>query len=174
MNYYNYFLEKLKNKIKQSQGVRIYKRLDNLWKYTKLFNFETDKLCVLEKSINDILFEFNSTLGTVRIRLIHYFTYDEDILLEDGFKLEYSNYAGSTVFRIDTIIKKVIDIVPMLGEDLTAKDIDLAIYELEEYLFKTYGDIEEAWKKDTEYKKFQIELHKQQVKELESWEISKE
>lgn len=140
--------------------VKIYRRLLTLYRYITLFDLDTDRLKLLETGCNEFLVEFKSNLGTVRVGLRYY---------EDNCEIcmDYSNYAGSMVFYIDTYDSHIKELAPRLDGDLTAKDIDLAIYELEEYLRNTYGSIEEALETCNKAKKYFQKLHEQGIKELE-------
>lgn len=155
-------IKDLWNMINPWRETRLHKRLKNLWLYNCLYCFNTDRLHTLEKSGNDVLIEFKSNLGTVRI-FIDLWGYD----YEDDLKMEYYNYAGSTVFRIQAGRTWTPLVEPMLGENLTAHDIDLALLEIEEYLRDTYGDIDILWEEYIEYEKNKKKLHEEQVKELE-------
>ena len=105
---------------------------------------------------------FNSGLGTVKIELDADFAPD----CTKHYYLSYSNYVGSTVFKIDAC-KKRTEVTPMLGEYLMAEDIDLALYELESYLKVNLGTSKELEdKKNKEYKR-QLQLHEEQIKILE-------
>ena len=104
---------------------------------------------------------FNSGLGTVKVEV------DKDFGLDGTthYLLWYSNYAGSNVFQIDAT-RKNLDVKPLLGENMLAQDIDLALYELESYLQVNLGtskDIED--RKNNEYKR-QLQLHEEQLKIL--------
>lgn len=141
--------------------VTIYKRLKNLYKYCVMFDFENNDR--LKKKIignGDYALEFKSNLGTVQVII------QKDVFCYGEFILEYSNYAGSTVFTIDTLDTEILRVEPMLGEDLTAKDIDMALYELELYLQTTYGDVDDEWARHTNYKQYQYNLHKEEVNKL--------
>lgn len=155
-------IKDLWNVINPWQETELHKRLKNLWLFSCLYDFDTDKLRTLEKDTCSTLIEFKSNLGTVRVSLeLWGYSYEDDI------RIEYSNYAGSTVFRIQADRTWTPFVEPMLGEDLTAHDIDLALLEIEEYLRDTYGDINTLWEEYVEYEKNKKKLHKEQVKELE-------
>ena len=150
------------NKINPCKETGLHKRLKNLWLFNRLYDFNTDKLRTLEKSSNEVLFEFKSELGAVRVYL-ELWGYD----CNDDIKIEDLNYAGVLVFRIQAGRTWTPTVTPMLGEELTAKDIDLAIFEIEEYLRDTYGDIETLWEEHLAYEKNKKRLHREQVRELE-------
>ena len=104
---------------------------------------------------------FNSGLGTVKIE----FDKEHGIDGTPHYFMWYSNYAGTTVFKIDAT-KKDLQVTPMLGEILTAQDIDLAIYELESYLKVNLGTSKDLYdKKNNEYKRYLL-LHEEQLKLL--------
>lgn len=141
--------------------IRIYGRLESLWLYADIFDLNSDKLTVLEKPTeNDLTLEFKSDQGTVRVQLVRI----ENI---GGFQygLQYSNYAGSEVFEITTSPYWV-KVEPNLGINITADDIDLAIFELEDYLEQTFGDLAEAYSNYIVEQRKIKELHEQELKKL--------
>lgn len=111
-------------------------RLNNIFK--NLNNRETDNdLIILNKVVNKkclgmISIEFKSNLGTVRINL-HKSS-------KKYVELSYANYAGSFVFTLEAY-DNFLSVKPLLGEDIKARDIDLAIYELEQYLQNTQEEL---------------------------------
>ena len=146
----------------KEEEYRIYGRLENIWLYTEIFDLNSEKLTVLEKPTeDDVLLEFKSSLGTVRISLWRYF----DIFQNIRYGMEYSNYAGSTVFKLYTG-KTHLAAEPLLGENITADDIDLAILELEEYLEEKFGDIVTAYSEHLAEENRKKELHKKELEKL--------
>ena len=155
----------------------MFERLEALYRYSSVCSVEEleelDRITcdtynvtdtegnVVKKNKTPYIYYFNSGLGTVKIEV------DKDFGL-DGTKhylLWYSNYAGSNVFSID-VTRKDLKVKPMLGENMLAQDIDLALYELEFYLQVNLGsskDIED--RKNNEYKR-QLQLHEEQLKIL--------
>ena len=118
---------------------------------------EYGKEIILDKK-TPYRYYFNSGLGTVKIE----FDKEHSIDGTPHYFMWYSNYAGSTVFKIDAS-KKDLQVTPMLGEILTAQDIDLAIYELESYLQINLGTSKELYdEKNNEYKR-QLQLHQEQL-----------
>ena len=57
-------------------------------------------------------------------------------------------------------------VTPNLGVDLMAQDIDLAIFELECYLFEKHGDINIAYAKWNQEQKELKQLHHQELQKL--------
>ena len=114
----------------------MFTRLNNIFK--NLNNRETDNdLIILNKVVNKkclgiISVEFKSNLGTVRINL-HKSS-------KKYVELSYANYAGSFVFTLEAY-DNFLSVKPLLGEDIKARDIDLAIYELEQYLQNTQEEL---------------------------------
>lgn len=103
---------------------RIYKRLKHLYKYYKEFYILKDAL------------EFTSDLGLVRVRMVTDWSYIND------YHLSYANYAGTTVFEI-TANEDNTRVTPLLHPDkLSGRAVDLALLELETYLYNTHGDID--------------------------------
>ena len=145
---------------------RMFKRLETLYYYFKYVDANEDKINILEYDMDNtdkfIYFEFKSNLGPVRISLCRY------LLMELRYKLEFVNYAGANVFKIvSTNCNNWVE--PYLGQDLTAKDIDLAILELEQYLQNKYGSVESVMKKVEQSKLEEqsiIKLHDSEVKKL--------
>ena len=114
----------------------MFTRLNNIFK--NLNNRETyNDLIILNKVVNKkclgiISVEFKSNLGTVRINL-HKSS-------KKYVELSYANYAGSFVFTLEAY-DNFLSVKPLLGEDIKARDIDLAIYELEQYLQNTQEEL---------------------------------
>lgn len=154
----NLFYEILKKVGYKKKETRIFKRLRSLWRYCELCNLETDKIHVLEKDKTTILFEFQSNLGAVHVRIEDY--YNEFI------RIEYSNYAGSTVFCVFANATGIPEVEPRLGEKVTVEEIDLALLELETYLLETFGDSDKLWEEHLSYEKYAEELHNEQVRLL--------
>lgn len=144
----------------------MYNRLYNLYWYCKLFDLNSSKLQVLYKDIDkrnlkDVIeLQFKSNLGTVNIELQKCFD------LNCGhYVLNYANYAGSTVFAIYSYIHEN-EVEPQLGFNLKAHDIDLAIFELERYLFEMFGDIDQARERYKIKQENAKKLHEQELKKL--------
>lgn len=144
----------------------LFNRLDSMYHYFEFCDVESDKLKILDISSNgieaSIHFEFNSNLGPVRLELT------QAHLPFVVYSLDYSNYAGSTVFEIvanpgGNTVK------PKLGENLMAKDIDLALYEVEQYL-QQFGNIIELVKLEQEQEKAKQKLHEKELDKLERGE----
>ena len=132
---------------------KTYKRLYRIYQYCEEFYSNTFK-----NGFGTI--EFKSNLGDVRIEIIKGYNSLEDIYLS------YANYAGSTVFTI-TAYTTTFDVSPLLNDELTGHDVDLALYELEEYLYSTYGDINKILSdKEKDYKE-KLKRHRQELKILE-------
>lgn len=136
---------------------KTYKRLSRIYKYAETFYADTEHAGKLGKSY---LIEFHSALGDVRIEIIK-----KDFGQYD-YELSYANYAGSTVFSIQAS-KLEFDVSPLLSDNLSGHDVDLAVLELEEYLFLTYGDINKILKEREKERKLNLKRHKQELKVLE-------
>ena len=143
---------------------RLYERLSNLVKYFIIFNVQDDKITILEEKDYEnkdyfCLFDFNSDQGMVRVTL------SKHNIGFDLYNLEYTNYAGVQLFEIESNPEDNI-ITPNLGVDLMAQDIDLAIFELECYLFEKHGDINIAYAKWNQEQKELKQLHHQELQKL--------
>lgn len=119
------------------QQNRLYDRLKRIAKYCQEVTLDSaDKISINFSTEHSQRFYFQSALGTVQI----------DIYWCDSYiEIAYANYAGTLVFFIQSDSCKN-EVEPLLGETLTAHDIDLAILELEEYLMSTFGNIDEIIK----------------------------
>lgn len=155
----------------------MFERLESLFRYYRVCSVseleELDRITcdtydvtdaegnVVKKYKTPYTYYFKSGLGTVKIEV------DKDFGLDgtEHYLLWYSNYAGSNVFSIDAT-RKDLKVKPMLGENMLAQDIDLALYEFQSYLQVNLGsskDIED--RKNNEYKR-QLQLHEEQLKIL--------
>ena len=142
-----------------TKPTKIYSRIEKLWSYTRYFDLnELKNITVLDDSRSTILFEFESHLGKVRIAI------SNELIEHNQFWLEYANYAGSTVFEL-RVSKRETFIAPMLGKEINAKDIDLALYELESYLFSNLPDLEETKNKRI------VDIHEKQRRHEEQISI---
>lgn len=146
--------------------VEIYKRMDKLFAYIELADLnKLEKITVQPIRYNAIAEEtslsFESNLGLVKIDITKQFN--------GLYSMEYANYAGTTVFELKTGPFWV-EVVPMLGDELTAKDVDLAIYELEKYLYNNLGDIENIQKRQELIFNRKKDLHKKELTLLERGE----
>lgn len=157
-------LKKLFESVHKSNTM--YARLHNLYWYCKLFDLNTNKLQVLDCNmgpdvLNDsITLQFKSNLGTVKIKLTQWWN-----ITFYYYTLDYANYAGSTIFEIKSYPADN-EVDPQLGFNLKAEDIDLAIFELQRYLFDVFGDIEEARNKYLVKKEQAKKLHEEELKKL--------
>ena len=140
----------------------IFSRLQKLWEYTQYFNLnDLPDIHIVEDDNEYVVFQFESSLGTVQVKI------ENNMYIKSSFDLSYANYAGTTVFEIHAC-KYDTKVLPMLGEDLTAHDIDLALYEIEDYLFVNLPELEDQ-KRMLLAERLRVEkLHAQQVKELEN------
>ena len=107
----------------------IFKRLNCLFNSLYLCD-EIIGIKFIKKEIDnddtgEIIIEFSSDLGTVRISIEK----KSNFFIE----LSYANYAGSFVFTLKALPHNLI-VTPELGQYLFAKDIDLALYELEQHI----------------------------------------
>ena len=140
---------------------RMYTRLSNLFNYCTYLDLNEDKIQVLEEC-NDVAdyivrLEFKSKLGAVRIEIskccLGYYT------------LKYTNYAGIDVFSI-TAYQGGNDVKPLLGKQLTAENIDLAIFELEDYLYQKYGEVQPYVDSYNKTKNVEKKLHEKELSKL--------
>ena len=157
------FIEKLCNFFAPKE-CEMFKRLEKLFYYVELCDLSKLDKIQAQDVVCDGLAEtcdlyFHSNLGQVHITVIKQFN--------NVYKLSYANYAGTTVFEI-TAGQFWVDVKPMLGEHLKAKDVDLAIYELEQYLFNNLGDADDLVKKHNDLSNQRKKLHEEQIKLLEN------
>ena len=139
------------------QENRLFKRLVRISNYCNEFVINSaDKINVRYSSNNQQHFYFQSALGTVEIELCRGYFF---------VQMNYANYAGTTVFNICSNSCKN-EVTPLLGEDLTAHDIDLAILELEEYLNATFGDVDEAIKARMLRENEKLAKHEEELRKL--------
>lgn len=144
---------------------RMFSRLETLDKYFQSCEINDSKMRVRENTLKEkdgtVLFEFISNQGTVLVNLFRYYL--------DGitYQFSYTTYAGIKLFEIEAT-RDCLDVKPCMGYsyNVDAKNIDLAILELEEYLKLTYGDIDEKWEQYQLEEKLAWESHKEQLKEL--------
>lgn len=142
--------------------VEMYKRMEKLFYYIELCDLDKlERIQTRPIEYNPIAEEavinFQSNLGTVEIKLIKQFN--------DVFSMEYANYAGTTVFTLKTG-RFWVDVIPLLGDTLKARDVDLAIYELEQYLYNNLGEIDNLLEKHNQLEKETKERHKEELKLL--------
>ena len=142
----------------------LYERLQNIMLYFKNVDVDQGKIHVIhnELPILDpwIQFEFQTIYGTVRIKLSRIY------IGEYEYIFDYVDYTGCYAFTIKTTQTRT-HIKPLLIGDIKAKDIDLSIYELEQYLKSQYGDIQDI----LDMKKQEEKLHKQEVDKLVKGEV---
>lgn len=136
---------------------RTYKRLKRIYTYAKTFE-PMVQTCYDGKFV----INFHSELGPVMVEI------EWDIMVNWWiYRLNYANYAGSTVFTVMASPENF-DVIPTLGENLGGHDIDLALLELENYLYNTYGDVyKEIERRNKEYKA-KMDEHKKQLRRLEN------
>ena len=159
-------LDKLPKPIQKFIGYvpvpKMFYRLESLMKYAKAVPFEDERLTTLEIDMqgnsNHISFQFKSDLGTVQLYLEKY-----DGLQGTAYELEYITYAGANLFKMHAS-RKNLTVVPNLGYNLKANDIDLAILEIETYLAETYGNVDEVY---TNYQHTIKEENNKHLKEIE-------
>ena len=136
---------------------RTYKRLKRIYTYAKTFE-PMVQTCYDGKFV----INFHSELGPVMVEI------EWDMMVNWwNYRLNYANYAGSTVFTVMASPENF-DVIPTLGENLGGHDIDLALLELENYLYNTYGDVyKEIERRNKEYKA-KMDEHKKQLRRLEN------
>ena len=136
---------------------RTFRRLKRIYLYASTFEPITDTVYDGKFVIN-----FNSQLGPVMVEIewdmmINWWTY----------RLNYANYAGSTVFTVMANAENF-DVMPTLGENLGGHEIDLALLELENYLYNTYGDVYKEIERRNKEQKAIMDEHKRQLRILEN------
>jgi len=136
---------------------KTFKRLKRIFKYAEVFYSDTK---TVGKYGESYLIEFHSALGDVRIEIKHFEFGQVD------YELSYANYAGSTVFSINANTWDF-DVTPLLNDDLSGHDVDLAVLELEEYLFIKYGDIDKVIRIKEKEEKEKLKRHKKELRVLE-------
>ena len=143
----------------------LYERLENLMLYFQNIDVNGGKIHITEKRLDSldpyVIFEFQTVYGAVRITL--YSFYD----VERKYTFDYVDYTGCYAFTIKTTQSRTL-VKPLLVGDIKAKDIDLSIYELEQYLKTQYGDIQDILDKKEQDRK----VHKQEVDKLIKGQIS--
>ena len=143
--------------------MRLFKKPKMFYRLQKLSKYfecgETySKITILHKDKISTEFRFESKQGLVEIFLCN----NDD----KEYWLEYVTYAGVNLFTIYAN-SQTIEVEPCMGYDynVKAKDIDLAIYELESYL-QSEVDIDVVWDKYCLCEQLALQSHKQQLKEL--------
>ena len=143
----------------------LYERLENLMLYFQNVDVDGGKIHIIEKQLDSLypflLFEFKTVYGTVRITLFRFYDIDRK------YTFDYVDYTGCYAFKIKTSQNRTL-IKPLLVGDIKAKDIDLSIYELEQYLKTQYGNIQDILAKKEQDRK----VHKQEVDKLVKGQIS--
>jgi len=144
---------------------KIYKRLENLVKYFIACEIGDSRLSIIENtkvgSDRVIHFKFYSKQGPVEIVLA------KEFIMDLTYVMEYTTYSGVRLFDVKTTDWKV-EVEPCMGYsyNVDAKDIDLAILELEQYLQDNYGNIDDRWEQYQLEEKLAWESHNEQLKEL--------
>lgn len=124
------------NFLKVKPVPKMFNRLQNLYKYFKSVNFNSDRLREFERGEDHVKFEFNTNLGPVQIEfLAKYYIGSNEIA---SYHFDYCNYAGFR-FEITASIDEI-TVHPLMTEHLNANTIDLALLELEEHLNECFGD----------------------------------
>lgn len=135
---------------------RTYKRLKRIYTYAKTFE-PMVQTCYDGKFV----INFHSELGPVMVEI------EWDIMVNWWtYRLSYANYAGSTVFTVMANAENF-DVEPKLGDGLGGHDIDLALLELENYLYATYGDVDKEIARREKIAKEEYNRHKQELQILE-------
>ena len=121
----------------------MYDRLDLLFDYFRYCDLSSEKIHIHEIDMKTqdkfVHFSFLSSLGEVDIFFMRY------SIGCTRFSLKYVHYTGAYYFEIDSAEDEN-EVIPMLGEDLFAEQIDLSILELEEYIRSLNIDIEKIKK----------------------------
>lgn len=150
------------------QTPRMYYRLDNLVKYFKILDINSERIKVEETEIEEyysyISLKFYSKLGATEIHL----SKSINEFPGDYVKIEYITYAGTLLFMLKATESSVY-VEPCMGYEFNvgAREIDLAILELEEYLKNEYGDIEVLEEGYLTAERLAKESHEEQIKYLE-------
>lgn len=177
MNVIEFFKEmyeqaKIEAELEVKEPTFLYKRLENIYKLKqevvtflpKIIDME-DNFILYKSQQGNVIVEISEIVGTYRdlsrcllgYELSFYKTKDEELRIRPtfdpiGLKKYYSCLNDTEeIFNIKAR-KHETEITPLLGVDLKAEDIDLALYELEQIL----APIEEMKEK-----------HKQEVRKLE-------
>lgn len=144
---------------------RLFQRLQTLDKYFTVTEFKDSMIDIIENTMLEdeshcTHFKFYSNQGQVEIVLFRNNTFGT-------YEISYTNYAGVKMFEIESTESEN-TVSPCMGYDynVSAKDIDLAILELEEFLKNTYGDVEDKWEQYQTITEVAWESHRQQLKEL--------
>lgn len=141
---------------------KVYKRLERIFKYAKTFYTHSHHNT---GSGDEYTIEFHSDLGDVQIIIFHADPFAQQVGVFN-YTLEYANYAGSTVFKVCTY-KDKFDVTPLLGDNLGGHDVDLAIYELEQFLKEQYGDVDKYIQQKEKERQEVLKRHKKELKILE-------
>ena len=141
----------------------MYDRLDLLFDYFRYCDLSSEKIHIHEIDMKTqdkfVHFSFLSSLGEVDIFFIRY------SIGCTRFSLKYVHYTGAYYFEIDSAEDEN-EVIPMLGEDLFAEQIDLSILELEEYIRSLNINIAKIKKEYWDNKDRKFMLHKQELRKL--------
>ena len=144
---------------------RMFLRLETLDRYFQSCEIGDARISIIENTMKrddgTVHFKFYSKQGPVEIVLFRYY------LENRYYELDYTTYAGVKLFTIKTN-KDNLEVKPCMGYsyNVSAKDIDLALLELEEYIKDNYGNIDDKWEQYQLEEKLAWESHKEQLKEL--------
>ena len=143
---------------------KMYYRLKKLITYFKIVDIASERIVVEEQDDHYFQFKFYSKLGAVEITLEETFYFNS----EPRYTIEYVTYAGNRLFTLDCNDEHVF-VSPCMGYDfnVSAKEIDLAILELEEYLTNEFGDLETLLNGYLTAKRLAEKSHNEQIKILE-------
>lgn len=133
---------------------RMFTRLKRLHEYFSLFGEY-----ITHRRGCYYAYSFDTKLGKRKCII---FTHNKNDCFGIGFI--YDNN-GKTVFEIDASLTSL-SVKPTLGGSLTAGNVDLALYELEQHLLNIYGDIDEIMKNKQIAEKRQEETHNKELKKL--------
>lgn len=134
---------------------RMFTRLKRLYGYFSLFGEH-----IVHRRGGHYSYIFDTKLGK---RECIIFTHNKNDCLSIGFVYYDSN--DKIVFEIDASLASL-SVKPTLGGSLTAENVDLALYELEQHLLNIYGDIDEIMKNKQIAEKRQEETHNKELKKL--------
>lgn len=145
---------------------KMFTRLETIEKYFIACEIGDPRLTVIENKpsygCRTIHFKFYTKQGPVEIVLFKTF-----LVGNLAYEMDYTTYSGVRLFKVSSTQSKVY-VEPCMGYsyNIDAKDIDLAILELENYLYDNYGDINNRWEQYQLEEQLAQESHEQQLKEL--------
>ena len=143
---------------------KMYYRLQSLLIYFQIVDVNSERIIITENDNTSCSFKFYSKLGAVEITL-------QKFLNEHGhlvYSMDYTTYAGIKLFSM-ACSDQYVKVSPCMGYayNISAKEIDLAVFELEEYLKNEYGDFETLLNGYLTAQRLAKTSHEEQIKYLE-------